>query len=215
VQRNFESLYSIPLTWTVTDFLVTDTDIVKSLEGDGGFESNEKLLIHEDDEYVDLSLYIDRTVLENLRADDPLERLHDGNLSDFLVTLEGVSHFVCMAWHAQEDRSITLMELELQGEIDKFIALAMTLAEQGHRNVPSSLRRRLFGNFELRSDMTPATRTRYRDANNFARRYCRYLHHRYLNSIGSQRTKRDFRDELQHFYRLDQRSKIRTIEQAG
>jgi len=198
----------------VTDFLVTDTEVVRALEGDQGFDSTEKLLIHEDDQTVDLSLFIDRTVLDHLQDDNPLERVHDGNLKDFLVTLEGVSHFVCMAWHAQQDRSITLMELELQGEIDKFIALAMTLTKQGHRNLPSSLRRRLFGNFELREGMPPAVRNRYRDANNFARRYCRYLHHRYLHSTGSPETDRDLRDELQHFYRLDQRSKIHAIERA-
>lgn len=170
------------------------------------------MLIHQDEDCVDLSLYIDQSVLERLESDDPLQHVHDGNLTDYLVTLEGVSHFVCAAWHAQEDRCITLMELELQGEIDKFVALAMTMLDQGHRNMPASLRRRLFGNFEFASGMSSATRNRYRDANNFARRYCRYLHNRYLGSIRSYRTDRDLQDELQKFYRLDQTNKIHTIE---
>ena len=43
---------------------------------------------------MDVSLYLEQSVVEHLRDDDPTQRLHDGNLPDVLTALKGISHFL-------------------------------------------------------------------------------------------------------------------------
>ena len=45
----------------------------------------------------------------------------------FCLALEGVSHFLYLIWNASFDRSVTLLEMELQAEIDKFVMLGIFL----------------------------------------------------------------------------------------
>ncbi len=81
-----------------------------------------------------LSLYLDPALLRRLEAADPLERLHGGNVADCLTALEGVSHFLYLVWNASHDRAVSLLELEMQAEVDKFIVSHWLLRRQvpGH-----------------------------------------------------------------------------------
>ena len=82
-----------------------------------------------------LSLYLDPALLRRLAAADPLERLHGGNVADCLTALEGVSHFLYLVWNASHDRPVSLLELEMQAEVDKFIVSHWLL----RRQVPGTL----------------------------------------------------------------------------
>ena len=57
-----------------------------------------------------MSVFIDRRVLARLAAADPLQRLDAGNLADFWTVLEGVSHFLCIAWNARHERDVSVLE---------------------------------------------------------------------------------------------------------
>ncbi len=45
--------------------------------------------------------------------------------------LEGVSHFLCVAHHATHDRQVSLLTLELQAEIDKYVGSFLLLSHCG------------------------------------------------------------------------------------
>ena len=78
----------------------------------------EKLLLSEEADELHLALYLDAGLLERLAERDPLEELGPGNLEDFCKVLEGLSHFNYLTWNAT-DRRVTMLELELQAEVDK------------------------------------------------------------------------------------------------
>ena len=59
-------------------------------------------------------------VLRRLEATDPFERVTDDNLQDCCTALEGVSHFHYFVWSADRRRHVSLLELELQAEVDKY-----------------------------------------------------------------------------------------------
>jgi hypothetical protein len=148
-------------------------------------------------------------VLERLRESDPLERLHDGNLADFWMALEGVSHFVYLAWNAGLDKPVTRLELELQAEVDKFVLTALLLAtRQG--SAPDALHHGLFRRCRVDASLDEASRARYEDASRFAEAYCTRLLERF-------RRKRDLnvlQPELRRFYRMNQRGKLARIAGA-
>lgn len=166
----------------------------------------EQLLVHSQGDEAAIALFLAEDVLHCLAHDDPRVSLHEGNLQAFLYALEGVSHFVCLAWHAQFDREISALELELQAELDKFILSHILLERQG-RPDPAGLIKRLFDSVHYDPALSDLERWRYMMANTYARQYCRQLAPR-LTSLA----KRDaLQRELRRFYRLDAAHKLSYI----
>jgi hypothetical protein len=207
LQSTLMSLYGLDVPHKVEDFLTTDRELARSALD--GRESAETLLIRqtETDQALEVSLYLDRDLLQRLVEDDPRSRLHAGNMNDFCLALEGVSHFVCLSWKADLNRQVSLLELELQAEIDKYLATAGLFERQRDGRVPAALHRCLFDSIELAEDLKEGERRRYYDANRYAGKYCLFLQSAFLkaNRAG------DLVDELRQFYRLAQTDKIRRI----
>ena len=85
LQEFLERIYSIAVHHKVDDFIISDPELARTLDRSVNCrEVKEKLLVSEDGEFLDLSLYIDPDVLGHLMEDDPIQCLHDGNLNDFL-----------------------------------------------------------------------------------------------------------------------------------
>ena len=91
-----------------------------------------------------LSLYLDPALLARLARADPLERLHAGNVADCCTALEGVSHFLYLAWNAGHDKPVSLLELEMQAEVDKYVASHWLLRRQLPERFPAELPQLLF-----------------------------------------------------------------------
>lgn len=193
LQRGIETLYRVDTEVEVEDFLIG----AERRERMGLSRlPREQLLLAEEGGELEVGLFVDEKALAVLERDDPTRRLHDGNLGDFLLVIEGVSHFVKVAWRAQLDRPISPLELELQGEIDKYVTCILGCREaDAHSDV---LRRRLFEEFSYEPDLRPEERERYDVANENASRYAAHLERAYVEPgrFG------DMLAELRHFYRL-------------
>lgn len=196
VQRGLELLYRIDTELDVRDFII-DASARDALAP--ARSPREQLLVSERDGALELALFLDEKVLANLTVNDPRARLDEGNLGDFLLTVEGVSHFVYLAWNARRRRQVSALELELQAEIDKYVTCLLLLWPS-----VSDLRTRLFDDFELEPDLDAVERERYLVANSNARAYAARLHTRYLEHG------RLFAmlDELRWFYRLSVTEKL-------
>jgi hypothetical protein len=194
-------LYGLDVGYAVDDFLITDAAVAGSLEG-GGRRVDEKLLIAEADGEADVALYLEQELLERLARHDPLTRLDADNLADFWAALEGVSHFTYYAWNAARDKPVSLFELELQGEVDKFVTTEILLRAQ-HGREQRGLHAWLFDAPTLDPCLDDEERDRYRRANRYAAKYCRRLGG--ADDDARQR-------ELRRFYRLSQRSKLAHID---
>ncbi len=203
LEAMLHELYALDVGYAVSDFLITDPDLARALDA-GGRNVDEKLLIAEADGEADVALYLERDLLERLDKHDPLRRLDESNLADFWAALEGVSHFTCYAWNAARDKSVSLFELELQAEVDKFVTTHMLLREQTGRE-PNGLHGWLFDSPTLAAELGEHERERYRLANRYAAKYCRRLKKTGDDEAAAQR-------ELRRFYRLSQTSKLAHID---
>ena len=204
-QDLLRDLYALDLAYEVDDFVTTDAELARALDA-GGRELDEKLLIAETDGEADVSLYLDPGVLERLARSDPLERLDGDNLEDFWTAFEGVSHFTYYAWNAQREKHVTMLEMELQAEVDKYVATALLLLRQGQR--PRGLHHWLFELPRLDERLEGGELDRYRYANRWAGKYCRRL----APAIASAAPDEATRSELRRFYRLSKASKIEHID---
>jgi hypothetical protein len=204
-------LYGIDVAADVRDFLCTDPDALRHLEQPGAREPAEKLLIEERDGELGLALYLDAALVARLDACDPRESLCGDNLDDFCQALEGVSHFNYVAWNAALDKPVTLLELEMQAEIDKYVSARALLARQPGSDVGALLLARLFDSPGFDDALAPAERDRYRDANRLAGRYCHSLRCRYPAGAPGGAMLR----ELRAFYRWPQPAKVSHIRSAA
>jgi hypothetical protein len=178
------------------------------MEQNGERKTKEKLLVLEEDEKLNIALYLDAEIMSLLGRDDPTVQLHDGNLPEYLLALEGVSHFLYLTYHAAQKRGISLFELELQAEIDKYVTTAAILSRQRGGRIPIELRQWLFDKPHFDEGLKGAQLDRYRDANRYAGKYCLALERRYLKG----KPGAGLSTELMRFYRMSRGEKIRRIE---
>jgi hypothetical protein len=208
LQAALAEIYDLPATPDVADFLMTDRHRLGQIAA--ARESDEQLIVAEDGDTLSLGLFIDAAVLARLRLRDPYSALTGENLADYLTAAEGVSHFVYVAWNAGHDKPVTLLELELQAEIDKYVLAAWLLREQGAGRFPRELHRVLFERARVDPVAAGTRAGLYRMASRYAGRFCRRIAHRLEGTARS--ASRELLAELRRFYRLGNARKLAFIE---
>ena len=208
MQSALAEIYDLAATPDVAQFLMTDRASVERFEGTR--DSEEQLLVAQEEDGIALALYIDAAVLERLARRDPFAALTADNLGDYLTVAEGVSHFVYVAWNAGFDKPVTLLELELQAEVDKYVLGAWLLREQGSGRFPRELHRALFERARIDATAAAGRARLYHAASSYAERFCR----RVATSLarGTRGATRDLLAELRRFYRWGNARKVRHIE---
>jgi hypothetical protein len=157
LQELLGHLYDADPGHDVRDFVVTDPALLEVLTGGvPGRDVDEKLIVMESGEGLDLALYLDAALLARLDRADPRSSLSPDNLGDFWTALEGVSHFNYLAWNAIHDRAVTLLELEMQAEVDKFVATRALLDRQPGADLGGPLWQQLFEATALMPGCEPA-----------------------------------------------------------
>jgi hypothetical protein len=205
LQRGIEDLYRIATGVDVGDFMV-DAGGRAALAPDR--RPREQLLVHETAGELEIGLFIDPTAVANLVRHDPRATLDDRNFGDFVLAIEGVSHFVMTVWCAGRERPVSALELELQAEVDKYVTcLLVTAPEPG---VSAALRRRLYHDVTYEPDLDADEHDRYRAANDNAQRYTAWLEDEFV----ADRRIPAMLDELRRFYRQPLARKLAMIAAA-
>ena len=211
LQRRLAGLYDAPAEHDVYDFLITDAAHAAALQGAVAAPStDEQLLVVEEEDGVGISLYVDQSVIARLAERCPLQSLADENLADFCTALEGVSHFHYLVWCAGRERHVSLLELELQAEVDKYVSALQLMLQQRAGRFPAELFERLFDRTAFLPHLPPHERTRYEEAHRFAARFCRRLEERFLRRRRAR--PEALLAELRTFYRLGRHAKLRHAE---
>jgi hypothetical protein len=208
LQGALADIYDLPATPDVAEFLVTDRAGLAHFAV--ARASDEQLIVAEDGDTLSLGLFIDAEVLARLSRCDPYDALTGANLADYLTAAEGVSHFVYVAWNAGHDKPVTLLELELQAEIDKYVLAAWLLREQGAGRFPRELHRALFERARVDPVAAGSRAGLYRMASRYAGRFCSRIASRLENTARS--ASRELLAELRRFYRLGNARKLAFIE---
>lgn len=210
MQSLLARLYDAPVDYDAMDFLITDrVRVAELLGGDIASTSDEQVFVVHDHDGVHVGLYIDACVLARLAEHDPLETLDASNLHDYCTALEGVSHFHYLMWSVVRGREVSLLELELQAEVDKYASALTLLTRQGAGQFSSSLHARLFDRISFLPELDQVSRQRYEEANRHAARYCRSLEERFLRRRRSR--PEAWLSELRRFFRCSHQEKIRQL----
>jgi len=219
LQNLIGGIYDVSVAHDVYDFLVTDRGRLPAAARSGTAE--EELIVAQSTEgggEVAMSLYLDPALLRRLAREDPLTRLHAGNVADWWTALEGVSHFLYLAWNAGHDKPVSLLELEMQAEVDKYVASYWLLRRQFPGYFPAELRRVLFARTRVDPRVAAERVELYREASRYAEKFCRRLE----QTLARKRRGRwheagdaEVLAELRRFYRLTHARKRALIDGIG
>lgn len=201
VQRGLETLYRIDTGLDVHDFIV-DEDVRDAVVT--ARRPKEQLLVCEEEGEMSLALYLDSSVLANLGSGPS-----DHNFGDFMLAVEGVSHFIYTICCARAERPVSQLELELQAEVDKYITCLLSATPE--TGVSAALRRRLFADAAYEPDLDADESERYRAANDNAQRYAAWLEETFV----ARRKIPEMLAELRRFYRQGLAAKLSTIARAA
>lgn len=210
MQALLTRLYDAPVGHDVTDYLVSDRQRFAALVGaaaDGA--ADEQVVVVQDCNAVRIGLYLDQQVLDRLERHDPLSSLGDDNLHDYCTALEGVSHFHYLMWSLAHGRSVSLLELELQADVDKYASALTLLTRQCDGQFPAALHARLFHRVGYLPQLSAESRHRYEEANRHAARFCRSLEERFLRRRRSR--PEAWLSELRRFFRCGHQEKLREV----
>ncbi len=188
-QCRIEARYDLSVSVRVSDHVFSDQATRKQWTA---CDVREQLLILQEADGIALSLFLD-------------ERLADAavdSLDAQAAIVEGVSHFVCVAWRAERDTSCTALELELQAEIDKFVLLLST------HGPPERLFTALFEKVRFSSALNANDRQRYIFANRLAAQACQWLLYRFEGRLEHPNAVA----WLRRFYRMPAQQKYRLLE---
>ncbi len=219
IDRAIKKLYNIDLPYHAEDFLVSQ-EVKKQVQLRAGKTENEALrgalYLHsgtseESSRELSLGIYLSETVRSQLSKLRPDPRLWSASeMGAFTIATEEISHFHYLLYHASQGRSVRQLELELHGEIDKFI-LAFFAGSYSPDDLKvwfEDLFERLFVSFRWRDDLSEEEASRYREASDFAKKFVRKIE----RNLASSHTYEKALRLLRWFYRLSSADKISFLQ---
>lgn len=209
VQEHLEAIYGITCAARAEGFVV-DTEAAVQLGATGRCE--EELLVHEGDGELEMALYLAPALLHRLKPYEsgPVDSMLERELDGFCQLAEGVSHFLYVAHTATHGRTVSLLELEAQAEVDKFALCVLHRWGDGVGAWAEELLRRLFDRVSYRQKLSEAERWRYEEANRLSRNFCSRL----MGHVTGRRLERLLTD-LRYAYRLGAEAKLRHFGQVS
>jgi hypothetical protein len=210
LQALLARLYDAPVAHDVDDFVITDPERLERLAGvPARGQEDEQVVIARDESGVRVGVFIAEEVIARLCERDPLSVLDESNLGAFCTALEGVSHFHYLIWSLERGRDVSMLELEVQADVDKYVSALALLTQQRGGQFPEDLHARLFHHVTFMPQTDEAVQSRYVQANRHAAKFCRALDERFLRR--RQAHPEAWLSELRRFFRLSHQGKLRLL----
>ncbi|MFH0799474.1 MAG: hypothetical protein V2A66_04750 [Pseudomonadota bacterium] len=185
------SLYGRDHPIDIEHYLLMARDAGEYTSIGNGAIGREALLIRQSGDDLEMGLFIDPSIVAALAAGDVLD-----HIDELSCAIEGASHFLYVSDRARRGRQASMLEIELQGEVDKFLLIHL-IASSRERDIAPELFLKQFERHSFDPSLKPCDLERYETASHFAAKYCENLRKRYFNPLrlkGLTKSARDFFD---------------------
>ena len=168
IQSHLEAIYRIEAP-DVTDFQI-DADQLVEVMGEDLRDADEWVLVREQENGLDLAVFVSEAHLSALAAAGDLQVAARVAFPAFCAATEGVSHFLMLIERMRRAEPVSLLELEVQAEVDKFVSAKLHLPQWS-----DVVWRRLFEDAELADGLNDIELARYQEAGRLAGGFCASL----------------------------------------
>ena len=149
IQKIIEKIYKVETFLNIENYLINDplsnnSNNQKSCRIKSPSSKGYLFLCQNDDE-LKIAVYLGRETLSNLKNIHLQKDFCKINLSDFFLATEEISHFIYAVWNAIHKRQITIFEMELQAEVDKYITAIFYSSSINSARVPAkTIKKQIF-----------------------------------------------------------------------
>ncbi|MAY79340.1 MAG: hypothetical protein CL930_00970 [Deltaproteobacteria bacterium] len=165
IQTHLESIYRIEAP-SVSEFLIDASQVLEVL-GKDVRQADEWVLVREAEDGVDLAVFIAEEHLKMLRQANSLAHAAEIAFPSFCAATEGVSHFLMLVERSRRTEPVSMLELEAQAEVDKFVCATLH-----HPSRSEEWWRRLFRETSLAEGLDVEEMERYEEAGRLAAAFC-------------------------------------------
>jgi hypothetical protein len=190
IQRRLQSINQFEHEYLITDFLCPT-------------KRQNALVVREAGEDAELLVCIDEEILEK---NSHLRLPHDFELKDLpelSIVIEELSHFNTFCSGALMNRPLSQLELEIQGEVDKFAVVLDWLHERNESIMRDQIYDLMFGSCRLGEWVNQQDRSRYEEAHEIAKNFIRSV-------LLKSKTHEECRASFRHFFFRTRSEKLRT-----
>lgn len=196
LQRDIEELYGLGQGLAIDQFLISSQEL-KEVASDSS-RLAPQVLLKEENGVVLFAVHVGDEILDRFEAGE----IEESDLSDFVSVAEEVSHFRYLTWSAANERSVSLLDVEVQGEIDKFLLAVRYFPEE------EDLRERMFERISFDEHLGGDDLDRYIEANRLGEKFCRQIE----EAIGDGQIDPKWVARLRAFYRLATTRRLAEVE---
>ena len=178
IDRALKKIYQIEFSYVAENFLIQQP--VKDAVLEAASSSLQgALYIKPQDGDLTIGIYLNPEVRGHLSGFKKWQKKTwtAEQFNSFATAAEEISHFRFLLFHAEYGRAVSQFELELQGEIDKFVLSYFANQSKDFQSVYDQL----FMHFKWAENLTNEQKNRYRDAHYFAKRFIKKLQPHLLN----------------------------------
>ncbi|QQR89084.1 MAG: hypothetical protein IPJ88_12785 [Myxococcales bacterium] len=203
IHQNLAKLYDLDRSLPIEAFSC-DEHTARAAVGDD-IERGEVVWFREHDDEIAIGLYVEKEALDLLATTETWQLANQSHFQAFCLAAEGVSHVAYLHHRGSRGHKVSLLELELQAEIDKY-ALALLQGQGAGVIMERSrhLRRHLFEKTSFIDHEHSEAGERYRTASRHAARLAKYIEEHFVHrgALGELAT------FLRRFYRKNTQGKL-------
>lgn len=164
-------------------------------------EHQNSLIVREESDEAELAICLDRNIIDRMKRKNFPVDFNLQDLPDLATVIEELSHFNTYCSRAARDIKVSALELEVQGEVDKFAVALESLTQENDRALESAIFETLFSECRVGSWVPLGEKERYQQAHTIARNFCR----RVLDRVD---TRHERRQVFREFFHSDASNKL-------
>ncbi len=165
IQAQLQAVYRIAAP-DIRQFLIDKDDVTEVL-GEEARAADEWVVVREAPDGVDVGVYIAPRFLEQLAAHSHPGEAIPASFQAYCAATEGVSHFLMLFERACRGEPVSMLELEAQAEVDKFVCAVLH-----HPERQAEWWSRIFRDAQLAEGLSTEEMHRYTEAARLAGAFC-------------------------------------------
>lgn len=160
-----------------------------------------QLLVQEQGDEADLAICLQQQLLEKFRDKKFPDDFNLEVYPELATIVEELSHFNYYCERATQSRQVSPLELEVQGEVDKFGFALECLQARNETALRDEVFDVLFERHSFQPTLTSQEKQIYQEAHDIARAFCR----RVLRALDHEE---EYRSHFQNFFQLSNQDKL-------
>jgi len=192
LQKKIEEIYRLNRCPEVNQYLLSPKEFKKFSKT----SDNPQVIYVDEGNDATLGVYFGKRIFKRIK-----NKVKIFTLQDFCVMTEEISHFIYLVWSKSNGKKITLLDLEIQAEVDKYLLATSFFSSKN--DVFSNI----FGRFMLRKNLGKEEQSRYIEATRLGKKLAATWRKRKISN-------KEKMGWLRHFYRQNPANRIWMIEKG-